>query len=316
VSRPRARWAHAPHRLGGPALALAPGALPGHDVGAAPAPPAGLPSRSALDAGADRGLPSAGLLAQGRQGGTDVSVRLRWSAGGTVDRGSAMGVEHGEAGRLRGGQRTAAMLGRGGPTQPRGPGWVVGSAAVAALPQQKQNPGTLRERAQRATVQAQPRAHQQGRKTQPPSAVVQRDAQPWGLLSPAATVAQAVAEDAGRRSIAATYRDWPPHWAVRAAVVALPTAAMVARLIGLVCLAYAGQRPLGQRVRAAPLGQRRRAQWTVTKRVSWGWGGHQLCADPGYAWRGGRAQQWESLGWRGATASGTSVSEPALAEAA
>src|SRR5262245_42889890 len=62
---------------------------------------------------ADRGFPSAVLLAQLRQGGTDFSVRVRLSDWVTVDRVYAMVVEHLEAGRLRVGQRTAAMMGRG-----------------------------------------------------------------------------------------------------------------------------------------------------------------------------------------------------------
>jgi hypothetical protein len=265
---------------------------------------------------ADRGFPSAVLFAQLRQGGTDFSVRLRLSDWVTVDRVYAMVVEHLEAGRLRVGQRTAAMMGRGCPTQPLVPGWVVVSTAVAALPKHKQNPGSLRERAKRAAAHTQHRAHKQGRKTKPPRAVVQRYAQTWVLFSTASTVAQAVAEYAGRMSIEETYRDWHHHWAVRAAVVALPTEAMVARLIGIVCLAYTVQMHLGQRVSADPIGQRRRAQWTVTNRVSWFWCGHPLFADPGYDWSGWLAQQWESLGRLGATASGTSVSEPALEEAA
>ena len=175
-------------------------------------------------------------------------------------------------------------------------GWVVVSAAVAALPKHKQNPGTLHERAKRAKAHAQHRAHKQGRKTKLPSVVAQRYAQTWVLFSTAPTVAQAVAEYAGRMSIEETYRDWHHYWAVRAAVVALPTEAMVARLIGVVCLAYTVQMHLGQRVSADPIGQRRRAQGTVTKRGSWFWGGHQWFAAPGYDWSGGRAQQWESLG--------------------
>ena len=145
-------------------------------------------------------------------------------------------------------------------------------------PRHKQNPGTVRERAQRAKQHAQHRKHKQGRKTTPPSAVAQRYAQTWVLFTTASTVAQAVAEYAGRMSIEETYRDWHHHWAVRAAVVAMPTEAMVARLIGIVCLAYTVQMHLGQRVSADPVGQRRRAQWTVTDRVSWFWCGQRLFA--------------------------------------
>ena len=265
---------------------------------------------------AERGFPSAALFAQLRQGRTGFSVRLRLSDWVMVGRVYAMVVDHLEAGRLRVGQRTAAMMGRGHPHQPLVPGWVVVSAAVAALPKHKQNPGTLHERAKRAKAHAQPRAHKQGRKTKLPSVAAQRYAQTWVLLSTAPTVAQAVAEYAGRMSIEETYRDWHHYWAVRAAVVALPTEAMVARLVGVVCLAYTVQMPLGQRVSADPIGQQRRAQWTATNRVSWFWCGHQLFDDPGYDWSGWLAQQWESLGLLGAAAPVTSVSKPGLQKAA
>jgi Transposase DDE domain len=275
-----------------------------------------FPARVRWTLVADRGFPSAALFAQLRQGRTDFSVRLRLSDWVTVRGVYATVATHLAAGRLVVGHRTAAAMGRGRPNQPLVPGWVVVSAAVAALPKHKQNPGTLRERAKRATAHAQHRAHKQGRKTKPPSAAVQRYAQTWVLFSTAPTVAQAVAEYAGRMAIEETYRDWHHHWAVRAAVVTLPTEAMVARLLGVVCLAYTLQMHLGQRVSADPRGQRRRAQWTVTNRVSWFWCGRQLFDDPGYDWSGWLAQQWESLGRLGATTSGTSVSEPDLEEVA
>ena len=91
---------------------------------------------------------------------------------------------------------------------------------------------------------------------------------------------------------------------------------MVARLIGVVCLAYTVQMQLGQRVSADPIGRQRRAQWTVTGRVSWFWCGHQLFDDPGYEWSGWLAQQWESLGQPVAAVQATPVPEPALAKAA
>jgi hypothetical protein len=265
---------------------------------------------------ADRGFPSAALFAQLRQGGTDFSVRLRLSDWVTVGRVYATVAAHLEAGRLVVGQRTATTMGRGRPDQPLVPGWVVVSAAVATPPQHKQHPGTVRERAKRATAQAQHRKHKQGRKTKPPSAAAQRYAQTWVLFTTAPTVGQAVTEYAGRMSIEETFRDWHHHWAVRAAVVALPTEAMVARLIGVVCVAYTLQMHLGQRVSADPIGQQRRTQWTVTDRVSWFWCGHRLFNDPGYDWSGWLAQQWEHLGWPVAAAPATPVSEPAFAEAA
>lgn len=43
------------------------------------------------------------------------------------------------------------------------------------------------------------------------------------------------------------------------------------------------------------VGQQRRAQWTVTARVSWFWCGQRLFGDPGYAWDAGLAAQWPVL---------------------
>jgi hypothetical protein len=84
---------------------------------------------------ADRGLPSAALVAQLRQGGTDCSGWLRLSDWVTVRGGYATVATHLAAGRLVVGQRTAATMGRGQPAQPLGRGWVVVRAAVAALAQ-------------------------------------------------------------------------------------------------------------------------------------------------------------------------------------
>jgi len=234
----------------------------------------------------------------------------------TVDRVYATVSAHLVAGRLVVGPRTVATIGRGTLQQPLVPAAIVVSAAVVTPPRHTQNPGTARERAQRAKQPAQHRQHTQGRKTTPPSAVAQRYAHTWVLFTTASTVAQAVAEYAGRRSIEETYRDGHHHWAVRAAVVDLPTAAMVARLIGIVCLAYTVQMHLGQRVSADPVGQRRRAQWTVTDRVSWFWCGQRLLNDPGYDWTDWLDQQWERLGWPVVTAPAMPAPEPTLAEAA
>ena len=265
---------------------------------------------------ADRGFPSAALFALLRQGGTDFSVRLRLSDWVTVDGVCTTVAAHLEAGRLSVGQRTRATMGRGRSDQPLVPGWLVVSAAVAALPKHKQNPGTVRERAKRAKAHAQHLAHKQGRKTIPPSAVAQRYAQTWVLFTTAPTVTQAVVEYAGRMSIEETYRDWHHHWAVRTAVVGLPTEAMVTRLIGVICLAYTVQMHLGQRVSVDPTSQQRRAQWTVTDRVRWFWCGQRLFDDPGYDWSGWLAQQWESLAQLVAAVPATPVPEPALTEAA
>ena len=146
--------------------------------------------------------------------------------------------------------------------------------------------------------------------------MAQRYAQTWGLFPTAPTVVQAVAEYAGRMAIEATYRDWHHHWAVRTAVVDLPTEAMVTRLIGIVCLAYTVQMHLGQRVSTDPVGQQRRAQWTVTDRVSWFWCGQRLFDDPGYDWIAWLGRQWESLGWPAGINPAMAAPEPILAEAA
>lgn len=244
---------------------------------------------------ADRGFPSAALFAQLRQGHTEFSVRLRLSDWATVGGVYTTVADHLQGGRLGVGERTAAAMGRGQSDQPLVPGWVVVSAAVATPPPHKQNAGTAHERAMRAKAHAQHRAHKQGRKTKPPSAVAQRYAQTWVLFTTAPTVVQAVVEYAGRMSIEETYRDWHHHGAVRTAVVDLPTEAMVSRLIGIVCLAYTVQMHLGQRVSVDPVGQRRRGQWTVTDRVSWFWCGQRLFDDPGYDWGAWLTAQWSVL---------------------
>jgi hypothetical protein len=123
---------------------------------------------------ADRGVPSAALFALLRQGGMDFSVRLRLSDWVTVAGVYTTVADHLEAGHLRMGQRTSATMGRGRADQPVVPGWIVVSAALVAPPKHKQNPETVRERAKRAKTHAQHRAHKQGRKTSPPSAVAQR----------------------------------------------------------------------------------------------------------------------------------------------
>ena len=265
---------------------------------------------------ADRGFPSAALFGQLRQGGTDFSVRLRLSDWLTVGGVYAPVAQHLDAGRLAVGQRTAASIGRGRADQPLVPGAVVVNDAVATPPKHKRNPGTARERAARAKAHAQHRKHKRGRKTKAPSAAAQRYAQTWVLFTSAPTVDQAVAEYTGRMAIEETYRDWHRGWGVRAAVVRLPTEAMVERLLGVVCLAYTLQMHLGRRLSTDEAGRRRRAQWTVTDRVSWFWCGQRLFDDPGYDWRPWLAQQWDRLIEPQVPAMPTPIPAPALAEAA
>jgi hypothetical protein len=263
---------------------------------------------------ADRGFPSAALFAQLRQGGTGWSVRLRLSDWMTVAGVHAPVVQHLAAGRLRVGQRIPASIGRGTPALPLVPAWVVVNDVPAALPKHKRNPGTARERARRATAHAQHQAHKRGRATKPPSAAAQHYAQTWVLFT-AATVQQAVTAYAGRMSIEATYRDWHTGWGVRAAA-ALPSAAMVERLIGVVCVTYLLQMQLGQRLSSDPVGQRRRAQWTVTGRVSWFWCGQHLFQDPGYDWSTWLDRQWDTFRTLPPADHPTPVSPPAVALAA
>jgi hypothetical protein len=265
---------------------------------------------------ADRGFPSAALFAQLRAGGTDFSVRLRLSDWVWVAGVYAKVMDHLGAGRLRVGQRTGAMVGNGKPASPRVSGWVAVSAAIAPLPAHKQNRGTHRERLARAHRHAQHRKHQRGRRTTPPSATAQRYAQTWVLFTTASTKTHAVRAYAGRMAIEETYRDWHHHWAVRTATMSLPTEAMVSRLIGVVCLAYTLQMLVGYHVSRSPEAHARRAQWTVTGRVSWFWCGQRVFADPGYDWRAWLAQQWGSLGQLSDPASAPPVAEPVFALAA
>jgi Transposase DDE domain len=254
-----------------------------------------FPPHVAWSVVADRGFPRAALFAQLRQAGTSFSVRLRLNTWVTVAGVYAMAAEHLQAGRLVVGQRTAAVMGCGRRDQPLVPGWIAVSAAVVVPPKHKQNPGTERERRQRATARAKQRARKYGRHTTPPSATARRYAQTWVLFTTAPTVAQAVAGYAQRMSIEETFRDWHSGWGVRAVAVALPRETMVDRLIAMVCLTYSLQMSLGQRLSADPLGQQRRAQWTVTNRVSWFWCSQQLFHEPGYDWWAWLAAQWSAL---------------------
>lgn len=161
---------------------------------------------------ADRSFPSAALFAALQTGGTRLTVRLRLRDWLTVADVYTPVADHLEAGRLREGQRISATIGRGLPEQPATTACVVVNSTPAAMPKHTQNPGTARERAQRAKAQAQHRTHKQGRKTKPPSALAQRYAHTWVLFTTAPTVTQAVAEYAGRMSVAETFRDWHSGW--------------------------------------------------------------------------------------------------------
>src|SRR5262249_40313548 len=149
------------------------------------------------------------------------------------------------------------------------------SATGAALPRHKRNLGTLRERAQRANAHRQHRRPKHGRKTSPPSATAQRDAQTWVRFTTAPTGRQAVGEYAQRMPLEETFRDWPHSWGVRDAVSPLPTEAMVDRLLGVVCLAYSLQLQRGQRLSADPVGRQRRGARAGRRRGGLGSCGEQ-----------------------------------------
>ena len=160
------------------------------------------------------------------------------------------------AGRLRVGHRAVATVGHGQPTQPLGRGWVVLSAAVAAPPRHKQNPGTQRERLLSAPGTTRVIANlSEDAGRLPPARLAQRYAQTWVRFSTAPTKALAVREYACRMAIEETFRDWPHHWAVRAATVSLPTEAMVTRLSGIIGIAYTWQMLVGYQVSCPPTRQ-------------------------------------------------------------
>jgi hypothetical protein len=243
---------------------------------------------------ADRGFPNAQLFDHLRTGHTDWTVRLRLSTWVEVADVYAPVSAHLQAGRLRPGERVAATLGRGTAEYPRVQAWIVVSAAVPLPPKHKRNPGTERERAARAKAQAKHR-EQKGRKSRPPSALAQQYAQTWVLFTSAPSLSAAVDQYAARMAIEQTFRDWHHGWGLRVAAAPLPTAGAVSRLVGSVCLAYRLQVELGLRFSTDTQGQRRRAQWTVSDRLSYFWCGQHLLWDPGADWSAWLAAQWDDL---------------------
>lgn len=243
---------------------------------------------------ADRGFPSAALFGQLLAQHTDWTIRLRLSDWVEVDGIYATVGDHLDAGRLRPGTRVAASIGRGTPTQPRVSAWVVVNETIPALPKHKQNPGTQRERQRRATARAR-HLCRKGRKTAPPSERARRYAQTWVVFTTAATVDATVRQYAARMAIEQTFRDWHHGWGVREAAARLESAQAVCRLIGMVALAYHLQVELGVRFSQDPRGKARRAQWTVTDRVSLFWCAQQCLQDTGADWSSWLAEQWQHL---------------------
>ncbi len=243
---------------------------------------------------ADRGFPSAVLFAHLRERRTGWTVRVRLSDWVEVTGIYAMVRDHLEAGRLRAGERVRARIGTGTPDHPHVEAWIVVNDQIAPLPTHKQNPGTRREREARAKAHAK-HLDQKGRKSRPPSALAKKYAQTWVLFTTAKSVDVAVGEYAARMSIEQTFRDWHHGWGMREVAAALTEEDAVARLVGIVCLAYHLQVALGVRLTHDPQGQQRRLQWTVTDRVSYFWCAQHLFTDPGKDWSSWLAQQWDHL---------------------
>jgi hypothetical protein len=247
---------------------------------------------------ADRGFPSALLFGRlhdnphGRE--SDYTVRLRLCDWVEVAGVYAMVRAHLEAGRLVAGSRVQATIGSGTEEQPKTAAWLVVNEVIPEPPKHKRNPGTARERARRAKARAHHLANK-GRKSRPRSEAAKRYEHTWFLFTTAATASEAVRQYALRMTIEETFRDWHHGWSVRTALIGLTSEAEVVRMVGLVSLAYGLQVELGWRLSQSTLGQRRRAQWTVTNRVSLFWCGQQLFQDGGYDWRDWLAAQWTQL---------------------
>ncbi len=67
------------------------------------------------------------------------------------------------------------------------------------------------------------------------------------------------------------------------------------RLVGIICLAYRLQIELGVRFSSDAQGRQRRAQRTVTDRVSYFWCGQHVLQEPGVDWSAWLAGQWDHL---------------------
>lgn len=241
---------------------------------------------------ADRGFPSAYLFGKLLAQKTGWTVRLRLSDWVSVEGIYAAVRDHLASGRLRPGERVAAQIGRGTPAQPFVAAGIVVNAAIPAVPRHKQNAGTRREREARAKAHAKHLA-QKGRTSKPPSAIAQRYAQTWVLFTTAATVAEAVGQYAARMAIEQTFREWHHGWDLRAAALDLTDERAVLRMVGIVCLAYHLQVAVGMRFSQDPRGQARRAQWTVSDRVSFFWCAQHMFTDAGADWTDWLAHAWD-----------------------
>ena len=240
---------------------------------------------------ADRGFPSATLFARLLQRQVGWTIRLRLSDWVEVAGIYAMVKDHLEAGRVHPGERVRARVGKGTTDQPHVDAWIVVNDQLAVPPTHKQNPGTRREREARAKAHAK-HLDQKGRKSRPPSDLAKKYVHTWTLFTTAKSVDEAVGEYAARMTIEQTFRDWHHAWGLRQVASALTEESAVARLVGIVSLAYHLQVAIGVRFSLDPQGQERRLKWTVTNRVSNFWCAQHLFTDPGHDWSSWLAQQW------------------------
>ena len=243
---------------------------------------------------ADRGFPSAELFARLRSAKTDWTVRLRLSDWTWVVGVYARVSEHLEAGRIKSGERLEATVGSVKSGLPETRASLVVTEVIPEPPKHKRNPGTERERAARAKAREWHLEHK-GPKSTKPSKTARRYARTWVLFTTAVTVEDAVRQYSLRMAIEETFRDWHHYWGLRMVAMSLASEGEVCRMVGAVSLAYLLQVELGWRLTQSELGKQRRAQWTVTDRVSLFWCGGQVFQDPGYDWSNWLAAQWDHL---------------------
>jgi len=250
--------------------------------------------RCAWELVADRGFPSAQLFAVLSSKLSGFTIRLRLISWVEIKGVYAQVKDHLEAGRIRPGERVWATLGSGRQGQPRTTAWLVVNQTVAQLPKHKQNKGTHREQQRRHKAKLH-HLENKGAKSKPPSEIAKKYSQTWVLFTTAASVQAAVSHYAMRMSIEETFRDWHHGWNVRQAVQCLSQEAYVNRRGGIVVVAYHLQMELGLALSQSAEGKLRRAQWTVTDRVSLFWCGQRVFSDPGHSWAPWLERQWQHL---------------------
>jgi len=167
-----------------------------------------------------------------------------------------------------------------------GPGAVAGTLVIGrgpyVMPSHQANPGSLRQRAQRAARRVQHAASKHGGTASP--------FESWVILfTTEPTVIAARNRYRQRWPIEGTYRDaqsgWDGHhgWGLDRVVPALPTPEAVGRVVGLWALGLLVQSWVGDQVArptAPPCVQQTAAQWTTTGRLSVWARGRLALTDP------------------------------------